>query len=492
MKHIRLTAILTISLFGALLMPTAHADDVKLVPTKPTRLSKDELAVWNDASFRRRFAESYIAETDIEPRVTESEREAMLEILELISSDDMDGAEALLRDYLGMQDQPAREKRPGFFAKKTTKRGGGDAASAVFDFTLGNIYFQQERLDDAAATYQNAVGKYEKFRRAWKNLGLIYVRKGDFEKALPALTRVVELGGGDALTYGLLGFAYSSTDQHLSAEAAYRMANLLDPKTTDWKTGLARSFFRQERYAEAAALCKQLIADTPDNTSLWLLQANAWIGLDQPLKAAENYQIVDRLGGSTPESLNMLGDIYVNEELYSLAADSYIRAMKKKPDASVDRAIRSAKILVTRGAFDDTRRILAQVQNVAARDMSASQRKDILKMRARLAVADGSGEEEVKVLKEIVELDPLDGEALILLGQHSDRAGKTDRAIYYYERAAKIEKFEADAKVRHAQLLVANGKYNEALPLLRRAQTVNPRDNVQQYLEQVERVARNR
>jgi hypothetical protein len=46
--------------------------------------------------------------------------------------------------------------------------------------------------------------------------------------------------------------------------------------------------------------------------------------------------------------------------------------------------------------------------------------------------------------------------------------------------------------VRQAQLLVSKGRYGEALPLLRRAQTVQPRENVQQYLDQVERVAQSR
>ena len=63
----------------------------------------------------------------------------------------------------------------------------------------------------------------------------------------------------------------------------------------------------------------------------------------------------------------------------------------------------------------------------------------------------------------------------------------------YFERSAAInEKFEADAKVRHAQLLVKLGRYDQALPLLRRAQQIKPRDNVQDYLDQVERVARSR
>ena len=87
---------------------------------------------------------------------------------------------------------------------------------------------------------------------------------------------------------------------------------------------------------------------------------------------------------------------------------------------------------------------------------------------------------------------PLDGEALILLGQHSARSEDYEKAVFYYERAASLEKHEADAKVRHAQLLVGQGKYTEALPLLRRAQDLKPRDDVQKYLEQVERVAKSR
>lgn len=429
-------------------------------------LSASELAIWNDPVFKKRFAESYLAETEIEPRVTASEYEQMQKVLALISSDKMDEAAQILA------------------------KSRNEAASAVFDFTLANIYFQQEKLDQAAAVYLTAVEKYPKFRRAWRNLGLIYVRQGEFEKAMPALTRVVELGGHDSVTYGLLGFAYSSVENHLPSESAYRMAILLDPVTIDWKMGLARCFFKQERFAEAVALCGQLIGAYPDRTDLWLLQANAYIGQNQPLKAAENYELVDRLGQSTADSLNMLGDIYINESLYEIAVHSYIRAMNKDPQGDPERAIRAAKVLAGRTALRETRQLIEHIEHLHGDRLASEDRKDLLKLRARLAVAEGSGEEEVRVLEEIVTLDPLDGEALILLGQHSNRTGDPEKAVFYYERAAHIEKHEADAKVRHAQLLVGQGKYEEALPLLRRAQMIKPRDNIQEYLEQVERVAK--
>jgi tetratricopeptide (TPR) repeat protein len=433
-----------------------------------TRLSPAELELWNSPSFQKQFAESYLAETEIEPSVTEREREKMLKVLELISSDKLDEAGKML--------------------EKETK----SASSAVFDFTLANIYFQQEQLELATPAYERAVKKYPKFRRAWKNLGLIHIRNGDYAQAIGALTRVIELGGGDALTYGLLGFAYSSVENYLSAESAYRMAILVDPTTLDWKMGLARCLFKQERYSQAVALCNNLIAENPDRADLWLLQANAYIGLNQPQKAAVNYELVDHLGQSTVASLNMLGNIYVNQELFDTAVDHYVRALEKDPNSSPADAMRAANVLTAHGALDQTKRLIERVEALRGDSLGADERKGLLKLRARIAVAEGAAEEEVRVLEEIVALDPLDGEALILLGQHSARSGDFEQAAFYYERAESLEKHEADARVRHAQLLVQQGKYTEALPLLRRAQDLKPRDDVQKYLEQVERVAKAR
>jgi tetratricopeptide (TPR) repeat protein len=431
-------------------------------------LSKTESELWNSPKFQKRFAESYLAETEIEPTITEREREKMLKVLELISADKMDEAAAMLQ--------------------KETK----EASSAVFDFTLANIYFQQEQLEKAAVNYEKAVEKYPKFRRAWKNLGLIHIRNGAFKKAIRVLTRVIELGGSDALSFAQLGYAYLMVENDLCAESAYRMAVLLDPETLDWKIGLATSILKQERYAEAVSLFDGLITDDPDRSDLWLYQANAYIGLNKPLEAAINYELVDRLGESTAGSLNKLGDIYLNQELFETAVNSYIRALEKDPKGGIKHIIRVAKILIFHNALTETKRLIDHLESLQGTNLDEEDRKDLLKVRAQIAVAEGSGEEQVKVLEEIVELDPLDGQALILLGQQYVRAGDFEKAVFYYERAEGLEKFEAEAKVRHAQVLVRQGKYAEALPLLRRAQDIKPRDDVRKYMEQVERFAKSR
>lgn len=427
-----------------------------------------ELELWNDPAFRRQFAQSYAAETEIEPKVTADELKQMQKVLDFIAADELDRALELLM------------------------KRRNDASSAVFDFTIGNIHFQKDRLAEAATAYEAAVAKYPKFRRAWRNLGLVRARQEDLRGALPAFSRVIELGGGDATTYGLLGYASSTVGDDLAAETAYRMANLLDPQTLDWKLGLARSLFRQRRFADAAAIVEMLMTENPDRGELWLLQANAFLGLNEPLRAAENYEIVDSMGQSTVESLGMLGDIYVNEQLFDLAVDRYLRALAMTPPLPLERAMRAAKVLAARGAADETALLADRIDAVHGATISAEDRKELLKLRARIAVARGEGGEEAKLLEEIVALDPLDGDALILLGRHLADAGDPERAIFYYERAAGLEKHEADAKVRHAQLLVRLGRIEEALPLLRRAQEVAPRENVQQYLDQLQRMTRSR
>ena len=188
----------------------------------------------------------------------------------------------------------------------------------------------------------------------------------------------------------------------------------------------------------------------------------------------------------------MLGDIYVNEELYDAAVGAYLRGHEADGGADVERPLRNAKVLAARGALAQTRELVAWIEQNRTDVMEDAERKDLLKLRARLAVAGGAGDEEARVLEEIVELDPLDGEALILLGRHSARNEDPEKAMFYFERAAGIDEFEAEAKLAHAQLLSSQHRYTEALPLLRRAQQLKPRDNVQDFLDQVEKRAKAR
>lgn len=485
--------------------PVAAEPEAELPPTAS--------ALWSDPLFQKAFTESYLAVSDVEPSVDLLEREFLGEVKELLSKQRFDRALSLLAKH---------DER---------------SSTAVVNYTIASIQFQlavpgeageAEKLRAAAAQYEEAIEKHERFQRAHRSLGFTRLKlaelspaeakRGEYAGAAESLARAVELGATDALTYGLLAAALSGGGQHVAAESAFRMAVMLQPETTSWSLGLAQCFLDQGRFADVVSLCDSLLAKDPDNERLWKLQASAHVSLGQPLRAAQDLEVLDRLGKSTAETLGLLADIYVNEGLFEMGASSHQRSLAMGGLKSPARALRAAKVLAARGAPSEARDLLdgierafgegarsagarstaGELEPVLAGDggeaagLAVADRKEILRLRSRIALAEGAGLEEARALERLVELDPLDGDALIDLGRYWGRAGDTEKAVFLFERAAAIDGFEADAKLRHGQLLVREQRYAEALPLLKRAQTLKPRAELEEYVDNVERISKTR
>jgi len=426
---------------------------------------------WNEPGVRRWFLDSYAAVSEVEPQVTLNEQEILEDVSEYIAEGRLDAA------------------------RETLENTRGAGASAAMDYMLGNVYQELAEPELAAQAYADATDGYRNFQRAWRNLGMVRTQLEEHAGAVEALSRAVQLGDVTATTYGLLGVGLARMERHLAAETAFRMAMMLeDPERVEnWQLGLAQTLFAQQRFAEVASLCDAMIAADPEEAQYWLLQASAYVGLQKPLEAAENYEIADRLGGSTPGSLANLGDIYTNAEIFDLATDAYGRALELDEAGaagSVERALRAAQVMTARSAQDEARQLLARVEALHGEALAIEQQKSVLRLRAQMAMAEGGTAAEAEVLREIVALDPLDGQSLIRLGMYEAEQGNPEQAVFYYDRAANVPGHEADAYVRHAQLLVGQGRFAEALGKLERAQEIDPRDNVQSFLDQVERRVR--
>jgi tetratricopeptide (TPR) repeat protein len=421
-------------------------------------------SIWEGEEFKKAFLGTYGIHPDVEPSIGTEDRAVLEQVYPLLGSDPAKAQELLL-------------------AARTPE------SSAVFDFVLGNLAFQDDRLEEAERHYRDAVTRFPSFQRAWRNLGLIQARDQRYDEAIGSFTTMIELGGGDAISLGLLATAYLSRRDYLAAETAFRQALLLEPENASWRIGLARSVVKQEKFEEAVALLAVLIEREPERSEYWLLQANAFLGMKQPLRAAENLEMIAMLGKASAESFALLGDIYLNEGQIDLATSAYLRATEGDSPQPADRLFRAAELLAARGAMTQARELTAQIRTKFGSALDPGQSLDLVKLEARIAASAGDADAG-RLLDEVVARDPLDGQALLLAGQQQLRSGDPDRAMLYFERAAGIDGFEAQAKLQQAQLLVDRAKYAEALPLLRRVQEIKPREQVALYLEQVERLAR--
>jgi tetratricopeptide (TPR) repeat protein len=433
----------------------------------------DLASIWNDTDFQRRLVGSYGYLSGAEPIMSPEDQQFYNERLKpLLEGDSKKGVPADRKKAI-----PVLESRIG------------PKNSAQFDYLLGTILFEAGDLTNALKHFEAALAKFPDFRRAQKNLAFALVRDGKYAEAIKPLTRTIALGGGDGKVFGLLGFAYMSQGRYASADGAYRQALVFEPDNLDFKLGAVKCAVQTANYDHALALLDELIQQYPERESLWTLQANVHIQKEQPAKAVICLEMLRRLGKATPQNLFLLGDLHMSQESRELALAAYLEALEKDGGQNPAKALRPAQILVSRGAWDEAKKLFARIRS-AGTTLSAEDELKLLKLESKVAMSTGAGEEAIKVLEQIIQRNPLDGEALLLAGDYYAKHDQPEKAEFRYDTASKLEGFEADAFVKHAQLLVQAQKYPQAAELLRKAQKAKPRDNVQRYLEKVEQIAR--
>ncbi len=440
-----------------------------VIPTTfaPVPAGHELAPVWNDADFARRMIGGYGFLSAAEPTLSAEEHQFYTNSIQPVLLSEPKKAITLLET----------RAKPG--------------SSAQFDYLLGTLYFQTEDLTNAIKNFESALAKFPDYRRAQKNLAFALVRDGKYGEAIKPLTRTIALGGADSKVFGLLGFAYMSQERYSSAQGAYQQALALEPDNFDFKLGSVKCAVAAANYDHALSLLDELIKQAPDRENLWTLQANIHIQKEQPAKAAVSLELLRRLGKATSQSLFLLGDLYMNQDARDLALGVYLDAIDKDEGKTPGRALRPASILVSRCAWDEAKKLFAKIRGTAA-TLTADEDLKLLKLESKVAMATGEGDKAIQTLEKIIERNPLDGEALLLAGDFYARNGKPELAESKYKFAAGLDGYEADAFVKHAQLLVQSQNYVKAAELLHKAQKVKPRDNVQRYLDKVEQMARTR
>lgn len=423
-------------------------------------------SIVRDPEWQARFLGSYGFLSGAEPDVKASELEVLKEVIEVMKSSPRTAATVL-----------------------ESRTGGG--SSAALDFILANLRFQNGQLPEAIESYELALSKFPDFRRAHKNLGLLMVQVNEFAGATEHLTRAIELGERDGRAFGLLGYCYVNQENWVAAEAAYHSAILQQPDSKDWQMGLARALNAQEKFNEAAALFSSYLEKHPEDASAWKLQANAYLGLEQPLAAAVNLEAVRMLGQADASTLKLLGDIYMNEGVADVAKEVYLEVVATdRSGERFDAALRAAELLHRGQAHTEAADMLAAIDRRYAKGLSKDEKLELMTLEAKVARARGDEKSAAKLLESIVEQDGTRGDALLELAQYHRGQGNDQRALLLLERAGKLEKYEYRALIERAQFEVAEREYDVAAITLRQALRIKREPRIERFLARIEDAAR--
>lgn len=419
---------------------------------------------WDNPDFQARFLGSYGVDTEKNPGIT--------------------AAEKTLFDSVAAVIAESPEQAATLLAAGITPE-----SSAALDYTLGNLYFQLGQSERATAAYQTSIRKFPNFMRAYKNLGILKIQSAAYEDALPFLFKTVELGGADGDLYGLIAYAHLNLGRSAQALPAYRMARMFAPKSKDWAMGEIQCLMNMSVFAEAIGLIDELITNYPDDATLYLLQANAYVGIQDLSRAVANLEMVRAMEKETLASLGLLADIYMNMNQPSLALPTYLATLEKS-ELEKSRAFRIAEVLAQVEAWEETTEYIEGFEQRFGDELSESEELGLLNLKARIALANGAEAEAMELLTSVVQRDPLNGGALLLIADYHWRINEFEEAILNFERAAKVKETQVDALIQHARLRVAMREFPVAARLLQQAQMLEPRGYVSDYLTKVEAAAR--
>ena len=429
----------------------------------PRTLPSDpDLEMFDPGSLRDRFEMSSRPVQVLEPVVPSADIELMLEVRDLIAEGKVDAA------ITRLEVEPFSD------------------TEAMTDYFLGTLHSGKSDWPAAEAAFSRACEKAPDFRRAWMQLSAVRMRQSRFEAAIPSLIRACELGAMDPITLGMLGHAHAINGDDLAAEESYRRVLLEAPDGLQGKIGLARALGVRGRHAAAASVLGRLAMENPDDPRWWFHQAVAYRKAGRIDLMAQNLEIVDGLGGSTPQSLFTLAQTYANENLWGLAVDRFLKYLQVDADSSVTLLNQPIRFMIHRNEHEPAARLIAGIWSARGEGMSARQRKDLLKLEARLAGARGDDAAEAEVLARVAELDPDDGETMLLLGNHHARqAGGLDEALAWYTRAIEFSEVATEVRLAQAEVLVRWGRVAEAVEILDESERVDPRPEIEAYRDKL-------
>jgi len=419
---------------------------------------------WDNPEFKKRFLGSYGFDMEINPKITSEEAELLGVVAEYMNSNPKE-AIRLLEEAITPD------------------------TSAAIIYTIGSLYLQEGDLERAIYQYEVSIERFPNFFRAYQNLGFALVQKGDFEGAKPMLVEAIEIGGGNGTLYGLLGYCFLNTGNASNALDSYRQALLFQPESNDWLLGKLNSLLDTGMTQEAIGMLSDMIEKDPENTNFWMMQANAFMGAGEFNKAIANLELLDRMDGNSARSLALLGDLLLNEDLPHLAVERYKKATAFST-LGTGKLIRMAEGLAARGAYVES---VALVDEVVARygsEVTPDENLMILNLKAETSIAMGEAEKAAEILQEIVTMDPLNGKALISLGDYYRNDGDLENAVIQYERAAKVSGFESKGLIALARVQVNLRDYASAVSNLKRANALDPKEYLEEYIRRLEGVLR--
>ena len=283
-----------------------------------------------------------------------------------------------------------------------------------------------------------------------------YVSKGLFDLAAAEALRAMQRGADRADATTLVGDLYAKRGLHGEALERYREVRALDPDRTDARLGEIKALLAMNRAAEAIGPAEELLVLAPNDVESLLVVAKARAAEGDAAAALTALQQAQSRAPARADLHKLQGDVLVKVGDRGGALAAYRAALE------LDQGF--VAVWVELGRIHEQREEWAEAQRAYERALdelptfheAAMAIADLQRRMGRLAPA-------IARLATLLEDDPFDLDALILLGRALLEDKRPQAALEAFQRVLKFDPEHVAALFHEGVVLARLRRYREAV-----------------------------
>jgi len=218
-------------------------------------------------------------------------------------------------------------------------------------FQLAYAYTALKRTDEARAEYERATTLDPKMSEAFLNLGILLTEK-DPAAAVAPLRRAVDLLPAQSRPRFLLGLAQERSGDIPAAAESYESALRLDPRDVETVIHLGNLYAALKRYSDAEARFRAALELEPKSSQALLGLAQSLDAQKKP-EAAAAYRDYLAVQPDTPGAQSRVIHLLLEQKQYDAALAELDRVDSGKP-ATLDSLRSRADIQIAQKKWDDS------------------------------------------------------------------------------------------------------------------------------------------
>jgi len=208
------------------------------------------------------------------------------------------------------------------------KAAAGDPAQI---FQRGQDALARGNLDQAERDFRQVLEIDPQAGAAYANLGVVYMRRKEWSKALGELQKARKLMPQVAGVRLNIGLAYYRQSEFLKAIPEFEAVVRAQPDAQQARYLLGQSYFFADRWTDAVATLEPLWEQESGNLQyLYMLSNAAYRAGRKELDQRAGAQLL-KVGGDSPEYQLIVGEYYLNREEYDAAMKQFAAAAKANP-----------------------------------------------------------------------------------------------------------------------------------------------------------------